>query len=911
MVVESVIEAARRPLLDLAPEIAGALVLLDAGAAEAAALSLGPAFLFGLGAANVVDLETTEPDDALLVDLTAAASRPPPGRAAPPPPPLRLVAFVTRLLPDAHGALLRALLAHPGAARLTVCCAVSELAHAQQRGVELGVEAYSEYADILKQDLAQARAAAAARNGGGGGDSGQAAAAAGAALPAIAVRFAPLHMVALDATTFVLPAAGAAAGMATAAGRAAGFGPADQPDADGDDADDGALGVAGGLSLLAHALVGAAAQLGARVEPFALGPVSAQVAREVASLPQAPAAAVGGGGGGGMGEGFSPRHAGAGGGSGGGLVPAALILIDRSLDLAAPCGHSDHFLDAAPALLLRRPPAPPPPHARGAWAAHRPADVRVGVPAAAPWDCLGPDSAGGAAAAAAAAGSSGSGSGGEGEAGGSGSSASAATSAATDNGGGNKQASPPPPAAVAAAPLLGAALFDPSDRAAQRLLDQLVARRSGKDAAQAVRKALKDALRAERAPPPAGAARVRLGAPVTAAELSALAAALAAAPGSNGDGAPAAAAAAAARQLPALAAAAAAAQVMSDPRWDAWAALAALERQIAALLDDAAAPGGGGGGGDGAAAGQALAALLTDAIAGIKAGRGVLSAADVLPLLAFMYSLSGDLTPPAPPMYSADEQAVRAALADALLASALAALPGGGGGGEGGGGSGASGGCRPLDAAAWDALPAPLQAVLADAGRAPEAELRARLDARLAECVARLRWLAAARGKLRDARRLLAPGAGAGGGAEAAPLVRQVLGKVLLQADVGPFVAPGSSGGGAGPALGGILKAGLGRVGLGLGAALGAALGEGAAAAAAGAGGGGGAGSGIIPGGGRAPRAPHEFPLVIIFVVGGISAAEWRGIRQELDQHTFGHKPAVVLGGTSLLAPADAVRLLL
>jgi hypothetical protein len=49
----------------------------------------------------------------------------------------------------------------------------------------------------------------------------------------------------------------------------------------------------------------------------------------------------------------------------------------------------------------------------------------------------------------------------------------------------------------------------------------------------------------------------------------------------------------------------------------------------------------------------------------------------------------------------------------------------------------------------------------------------------------------------------------------------------------------------------------------------------------------------------------------MIFVVGGICAAEWRGVRQELEQHTFGHKPVVVLGGTALLAPSDAVKQLL
>jgi hypothetical protein len=57
-------------------------------------------------------------------------------------------------------------------------------------------------------------------------------------------------------------------------GRAAGFGPADRAS---DQADEGALGVSGGLTLLAHALVDVGGQLGARLEPFALGPVSAQL----------------------------------------------------------------------------------------------------------------------------------------------------------------------------------------------------------------------------------------------------------------------------------------------------------------------------------------------------------------------------------------------------------------------------------------------------------------------------------------------------------------------------------------------------------------------------------------------------------------------------------------------------------
>lgn len=45
--VDSLIDAARQPFLDLAADIHGSLVYLDAGAAEVAELTLGPVFLLG------------------------------------------------------------------------------------------------------------------------------------------------------------------------------------------------------------------------------------------------------------------------------------------------------------------------------------------------------------------------------------------------------------------------------------------------------------------------------------------------------------------------------------------------------------------------------------------------------------------------------------------------------------------------------------------------------------------------------------------------------------------------------------------------------------------------------------------------------------------------------------------------
>ncbi|GBF90187.1 hypothetical protein Rsub_03320 [Raphidocelis subcapitata] len=413
------------------------------------------------------------------------------------------------------------------------------------------------------------------------------------------------------------------------------------------------------------------------------------------------------------------------------------------------------------------------------------------------------------------------------------------------------------------APPLGAPLLEPSDRRGAELLAQILPK-GPREALLQLRKSLKDALRAERAQP---AARAKLAAGVTAEELGALSAGLARAPDDAG-----------LRQLPVITLGTAAAQILGGPRWGAWCALGALERQVVALIQEAA---------DGAPdAGASLAALLSDAAAAAAAGRGGLRVGDAFQLVAFCYSLSGDLTPPAPPFYSEDERAVAGALASALAACL-----------EGREGAAA------LDADAWAALPAPIQETLSEAHHSgvTGAPLRATLDARLSEALARLRWAAAARGKLRDVRRLVAP-SGPDGAPEAAPLVRQVLGKILLRADIRDLQHA------SGPSLGGLLKAGLGRLGLGAAAALGALAG-----AATGAGGGGG-GGGSAAGAAAAARpggAPHDYPAVIIFVVGGICAAEARAVRRELEAHTFGPRPAVVLGGTALLAPEDAARQLL
>lgn len=217
---EPLSEIVKQPFLDVAADIAGALVYLDDGAGEVAHLSLGASFLFGgcnaapgrsphsaravlsagssrmpappeaipttwrrrdragLGAANVCRLDSASPEDAQLLQLSQGQ-------------PCQLLAiFLTRLLTDAHRSITRAIQvggaaahgaldqrralpspltaaprtpppparpqAHPGARRVLLYSAISEGDHASQASTQLGYEAYQDYRAHLLEDLAAA-----------------------------------------------------------------------------------------------------------------------------------------------------------------------------------------------------------------------------------------------------------------------------------------------------------------------------------------------------------------------------------------------------------------------------------------------------------------------------------------------------------------------------------------------------------------------------------------------------------------------------------------------------------------------------------------------------------------------------------------------------------------------------------
>lgn len=496
--MENLFEVAKRPLVDLAPDISDALVYLDAGAGEVAYACWGISLLLGLGAAHVCDLESATPEDGELAMLLR------PELSA---PPTVVAYFITQLLTDTHTHILKSVEANPTATRLLIFSSLSQHAHACHRHCMLNVEAYSEYAEVLKGDVRMARSA-------------------GNQFPiecSVDVRHFPMDMSVLDPATFVLPAAGAAARFARSGDLAAGYGPAVD---DGDDGD--GEGASGGLSLLAHTLAAIGGQLGARLEPFALGPVAQKVAQEVASLPIAlPPVGAGAGGG--------PVASASGDGSTGAGVRGssmALLLIDRSLDLVSVAGHSDHPLDLVLDLLR---PGPVP------WRGER----RSG------------DDAGG-------------------------SNAWRGLNMMLDNPSCSSAADAAIPAtglvpgpalgpASPALPSLPLEVLQPDERRGVAMAEALVQRR-GRDAALVLRKWLKDALRAEKLVPPQ-----RSRAAVTPAELAALSRALLEQPGT------------AMRQRAALgfgAAAAAALGSAAAPRWE---AAAALEAQVAMTMRDSPA----------------------------------------------------------------------------------------------------------------------------------------------------------------------------------------------------------------------------------------------------------------------------------------------------------------------------------
>ncbi|KAG2500834.1 hypothetical protein HYH03_001596 [Edaphochlamys debaryana] len=813
------LEVIQRPVLEVAESLQGVLLYLDAGAGEIAQTTLGLPFLLGLGVSHVCSLELASSEDGAYPQLSTGS------------PPTRLAIFTTQLLTDVHPHVLKAVLAHPHVSHVSVFCSVSEHAHACQAATALGVEAYREYAELLREQVYRARGSQHAAGshprgpsgGGAAGTGGPGGADGGGSPLSVRVSFLPLLASCLDAGCFVLPAGAAAARRAVAGGLAAGLGPADAP---GSDAAAEGEGGSGGLSLAAHALLALSAAMGvARPEPFPIGPVSALIAAELASLPSLP---------------VSPAAAAAATPSAAGGAPSlALVLIDRSLDAAMPALHSDHPWEAVLGEAARRQAAAAveaagagagmgtegPKARRGqagaaaqgsAQVLWRPLDLRVGLPGAEPvpldlpWREAPP-------------------------------AASSASASSSD----------PLSYNQLSYDQYGVDLLDPADRTAVARVEA-VAGKPRKDALAALRRALKEALRAEKLAP---AVRSKAGA-VTAAELRGLAEGLLAAPGAG------------VRQRSVAALGLAVAEALGGPAAEAAEAAAGLGRSVLAAL--AGGSGADGGGGD------AAAQVLLDALAAARHGHSLLHVGHVLDVLPAVYSAAPDSHPQSDSASTAGAAAAappncpfsppQAAEVQRALQEAVLECP------------------APLEQLAGR-LPSDLVAALAarrgqlaaaTAAAPSEEAVRRRCGAALDGLTSSLSYLAGARGRMRDLKKVTHLDVFAENHGAVNAIVRQVVRRVLQRAELSDWQLQ------AQPAGGGLVRGLLGGL-------------MGASRALVGAGRGGGAG----------PH-PADFGTVIVFVVGGLSPAEVREARAEVEEHV-GSKPRVVLGGTSLLLPQDLV----
>ncbi|KAL4855871.1 Sec1 family domain-containing protein MIP3 [Chlorella vulgaris] len=304
-------EAVLRSLQHHSTELAGSLLYLDDGAAEAVASGVGLTAFSDLGVAATCDLAAATAADLSTAVLLGGA------------PVRRVTFFITTLLADAEAAVLAACALHTAAAQFTVLCAASQAAHHDELPAWYRTSCYSATCTAWQQQLNDARRAA------------------GQGPCSLSLLYCPLLLCPLSSTAFVLPPSAAAAVLPRVGAVPAGFSPRPATAAADDSDDDApthkeplpgrrggggggggngsgktsqaAAGPTTGVALLAHSLSGVAALLGFRAEAFAVGPFSRLVCREMAFVPamaeDAPA--------------------------------AALVLVDRVLDPVSPSQHAD------------------------------------------------------------------------------------------------------------------------------------------------------------------------------------------------------------------------------------------------------------------------------------------------------------------------------------------------------------------------------------------------------------------------------------------------------------------------------------------------------------------------------------------------------------------------------------------
>lgn len=732
-----------------------------------------------MGAINLGSLDST----ALHRDISAAATLAG-GRLS------SLVILVSTTLRFAEPRILaacRAAMAYTS--RALIACAVSEAAHHDEAPSQYSPTCYADFCSAAWHQL-QPRATF-----------------------DIMVKCCPILTIPLGDLAFVLPAASAASTAATSSGRPLGYVPIVHTAADSDDDEEAIPGrhsqqgieKSHGVAVLAHALASIAAALGVRPEAFCLGPAAVAVGKSLSFVASSDAA------------------------------PAAFILVDRGVDLAAPLHHADILMERSWDLLRSAAEEgngwddKEQVGSHNDWGFNPPVHVPIAMPSPAP---------------------------------------SATTSEKNGHSQSAKESFKISPS------FLPGSLFHPSDPQTTSQLGFLLTR-PGKDAAMFVRKWLREAARKEGVPA-ATLPRSRPGA-VGAAELRALASALAAFP------------AVAQRTSPLLQLAEAAAAALEEGPAATWDALSREEKILYDLMEHDEGP-------------EHACEQLVDLLATAARG-GLVDLPQAVGLMIIAYQILPEHLPwyasrggahGIAPFAPEHEARLRGALSDAVLACSARW----------------STAAEPEIAAQRDApwLPQPLLERLAagegaveDAGQRRAVHLEVKDAA--GEVLARLRELSQLRQTAKGRKPRSSSGVGGGPGedeeyaySESRPadgssrpsVLLRLAGAVADRAEI-PGLKHAST------SLAGLLKSGLGRFGLQ-----------------------------------RQPR-PGEYPVVVIFVIGGVSLGEIHDVLSCVDAKAVAAgaaaaaqpagnsglgdggvsvrmpPPKVIVGGTVLLQPREVV----
>ncbi|DBA83452.1 TPA: hypothetical protein ACH3X2_006388 [Trebouxia sp. C0005] len=246
----------------VAKRLQDAVVYIDDGAAEAAMASFGTKLQQAAKPALLVRLQAASSRDAKIASFLCRK------------PILKVVIIINQLLTRAFASIMRALQAHQQLTECYILCSVSEDAHALEAG--LGSNAYQHFAASLQHEQEEEQELK--KDG------------TKTHPVAIAVQYFPLHVCPLTDSAFVLPASSPIT-AARFGGKLAGYSNSEAPvqgqqthtATDDDDDDDGQAKTAD-LRLLAHSLVGFAAQQNLRLDSFAMGPASRALGDEICAL---------------------------------------------------------------------------------------------------------------------------------------------------------------------------------------------------------------------------------------------------------------------------------------------------------------------------------------------------------------------------------------------------------------------------------------------------------------------------------------------------------------------------------------------------------------------------------------------------------------------------------------------------